>query len=810
MKNNRFLLTMVSLLLAGTLVACGSKNSNEPTKPDTPVEPDVPTPPTPPEPPAPVIDGWPEDFQPSVDATLEALGATDELPGIPNGDSYRAITPSAEQGEFIIDFSSAEAVTAAIEAYQENLLNADFNNIGADKYGDLHFTSPNEQYDVCAWDGNTSTEPGNFVVVDLIPVVPDVLDIEALLASGYTLHAGYPQEEVEWALDGGPIATVEGVNLEGDWYIATGTNSGSLGDYRYGSFYTAGLFGDTLAENLVEAGFIYNEEAGRYFSAQQEVEAELHEGEDYTSFAVYGPYRAPEWPAAKVAAIIESLVPGSTTVLPAIADDEITKFTVYTSLNEIDVKGPETLLEKYAQILLDNDWEGNTTDGFISPAEDIKVTLAWNSTYGLEIKLSAAAGVPWPAEQVAALVEAVCPGSTTVIPAIEGASKVTVYNGSYFQEIDVEGPASLVTDYAAILVAAQWEDLGGGLYGAPAKDIMVALSYSTYYGLIIEVKLYQVGWPAEQVAALLELIQPGTETVLPEVTGAGQVEINDGYVSSYGVGLIYVNGTSALVESYCAELEAAHWIPLGGDEEDGFDYASPAQDIQVNVAFDDYYGQLSLTLQAYSPVSAEWPAADIAAVLGEGITDVVPAFTGANEGFRFLNDAYGTGVSVLLPDGTTAESAIAAYEETLTGAGYIAFGNAFSSTNGQILVMVSANDEGIIIQFQAYNRVNAFPLAELNEFLQTYELGFQLTEGFADAANKGFLTLDLLSGSYHGFQISVEGNQTEAIDAFLNPILTAAEYSYSSSSGYYYNVDDHQVSIGYNESMNITYVNFWE
>ena len=86
-----------------------------------------------------------------------------------------------------------------------------------------------------------------------------------------------------------------------------------------------------------------------------------------------------------------------------------------------------------------------------------------------------------------------------------------------------------------------------------------------------------------------------------------------------------------------------------------------------------------------------WPATKVAELLGEDITDVVPAFTGTNKGFVVLNDTEGTAVMVHVAKGTELDS-VAAYAQILKEAEYTEVGvdaqgdMRYLSKNGQILV----------------------------------------------------------------------------------------------------------------------------
>ena len=185
------------------------------------------------------------------------------------------------------------------------------------------------------------------------------------------------------------------------------------------------------------------------------------------------------WPTDGVAALVEAAVPGSTTVIPQLISDEITNYVVDDYYNELDVYGPSTLKATYAAILLEAGWtEGSAADYYISPNGDVQIRLVYSTTYGLRIIISA---VPvWPTDGVAALVQKVAPGSTTVVPALPNGTAYQFY-GTY--ELDVYGPNTLLAAYVAILEDAGWtaDANAANTYISPAQDVALGLNYSTTY-----------------------------------------------------------------------------------------------------------------------------------------------------------------------------------------------------------------------------------------------------------------------------------------------------------------------------------------
>ena len=105
-----------------------------------------------------------------------------------------------------------------------------------------------------------------------------------------------------------------------------------------------------------------------------------------------------------------------------------------------------------------------------------------------------------------------------------------------------------------------------------------------------------------------------------------------------------------------------------------------------------------------------------------------------------------------------------------------------------------------------------FPLAEVNAFLTQYDLGFTLAEALPDAAGAGFAVESDVASGYHYYAVLFSGDQADALTAILEPIVLAAGYTLKQGQNgpYYANAVDHQVSVGYYASENITQVLFFE
>ena len=118
-------------------------------------------------------------------------------------------------------------------------------------------------------------------------------------------------------------------------------------------------------------------------------------------------------------------------------------------------------------------------------------------------------------------------------------------------------------------------------------------------------------------------------------------------------------------------------------------------------------------------------------------------------------------------------------------------------------------DQGCFSVNMSYNPVQMeFPLDEINDWLDEYMLGFELTEALPDPAGKGY---KITYGTYLWFpyvEIDVQGDAVEAMLAVLDPIVTAAGYEFDEEEGVYYNDYEDMVQVSYDADADVTFVIF--
>ena len=201
----------------------------------------------------------------------------------------------------------------------------------------------------------------------------------------------------------------------------------------------------------------------------------------------------------------------------------------------------------------------------------------------------------------------------------------------------------------------------------------------------------------------------------------------------------------------------------------------------------------------------------------EGVEFDAPEFVCANEEAYFEEDEDGNlkvfGSSYWTSDASDVTE-MQAYAALFANAGWDLdiddqYGDCYlSDGDGCFINFVGYN--GYFSVDMTYNPVvMEFPLAEINEFLEDNELGFQLTADLPDPAAKGYrISYGYYWGYYPYVEIDVEGDAVDAMLAVLDPIVTAAGYAFDDDDGVYYNDYYDMVQVDYDEAADVTFVIF--
>ena len=297
--------------------------------------------------------------------------------------------------------------------------------------------------------------------------------------------------------------------------------------------------------------------------------------------------------------------------------------------------------------------------------------------------------------------------------------------------------------YSALLRTANWtiqpEKDDQGYYIAVSPDQKYAVAYS-YFDGALRIYIEPVGFWNSAVINDFFTKYGGEPVNIPALNIEGAqyqfTEWSNNEMAYYYEAYEYIHAFMAIygaketdLAKYEAILKEAGWDVINAD---GL-YTATLEIADKGIAriefsFNTQINGILITIYfKLDPIPEKvFPSEAIAALLGEEVTDVVPAYTGANKGFTVLDDEAGTAVMVYVEGGTELD-AVKAYQATLkeaeyTEAGGDAYGDMrYLSKNGQILVTpYYATSGSFTIAFKAAPYLawpanliaNAFPNAQ--------------------------------------------------------------------------------------------------
>ena len=222
------------------------------------------------------------------------------------------------------------------------------------------------------------------------------------------------------------------------------------------------------------------------------------------------------------------------------------------------------------------------------------------------------------------------------VPAFEADEYVIFEPSSDYPFIEVDGytDADPSEDYAIALADAGWtatELSGIPGYTDPTAAAFLAMGYNTESSVfyIILMPAPYTEWPTEAVDQILAALD-ATGAELPVLEGAEYYEVNTDYLGFLGIAYVLCGGIDG-VDTYYAALEAADWTY---DAENDI-YIDPTGAVAVYAEYYEGQGTQIIIQAAPAPVSEEFPADDLAAVLAEyGYTGIdIPAPEGEFTGY---------------------------------------------------------------------------------------------------------------------------------------------------------------------------------
>lgn len=576
--------------------------------------------------------------------------------------------------------------------------------------------------------------------------------------NGFELSAGWPAENVALTLD--PL-TVEGVNKDGAWYESFGEEEDEYGLYYYDMLATEGSWSLELAANIEAAGFIYDEEYNIFVDDldTQDRQARIDERDGWTVVSFFGAYRP----------------------LPDYEPDLFIQ-NGYTLNNGFpyelmqDAMGQEEIFAGFNE---EADW-------YVSPAPSSGTgytqTKVWAGTYGDFLEDADAVLTDFgfvASEDSEGLYTLDIRDDYRVGPA---QAYVAFERGWTF--FNVTGP-KIYPDGAPVMYALD-----------QLNDKMSAF-FKDAYDLDVEFPEYE----AANEEAFFE-IDAATKylTVYGSSTSASD---NQEEMHAFAAAIEELGWTKS-ISSYSGDAT------LTKDDMKIVLYTMSTY-FQVRMSYTPKFGldQLNDKMAAFFAAQYE-------------LEVEFPEYVAANEEAYFIQntsyanyfDVYGSSDG----DKTNQEEMhafAAACEELGWKKNIDTYGDTTLTKAGKKVVLYTYT--GYFQVRMSYTPVNTvFPLAEVNEFLTTYGLGFQLAEALPDPDGEGYTIQQGVNASYgyHYYIISISGNYVAEMKAIIGPLVTGdLGYEWSDNEtgtgGYYYDeVTEHEIDVVF--SGGSTFVKFFE
>ena len=341
-------------------------------------------------------------------------------------------------------------------------------------------------------------------------------------------------------------------------------------------------------------------------------------------------------------------------------------------------------------------------------------------------------------------------------------------------------------DYAAILKKAGWKvsdtaDESGYLSAvSPDESYEVYFGYDEDYGDLDIYIMPLSFFPETKVYEFLFTYGNFSLEIPPLEVEGGQFQfLENQYNALYEMYEIY-EGISAYVYAYGATeeilrdyldvLEEYGWTIT---EDEGVYIAKFKTEDGIgsmNLEFDANYGAIIMTIYSYlEPLpAAEWPTEEIALLLG--LEEGIPEFEGENDGYKVLNDSFGTAVVVTVEEGTE-EDAVASYIQTLEDAGYKVYSDGvYISESGKILISVGSYTEGTITIEFSRAPIVAWPAEDIAN-----ELGEGITDVIPEPRAEGAVGFELYPADDSGDALIAVEYDVEDLDAVVADYLEQLE-----------------------------------
>ena len=640
----------------------------------------------------------------------------------------------------------------SLEDYGDKLLAAGFerDNIYTNASVEAYVKECANGYDIEVTFG---FDDGNCINVYMPPYVPPYSP-ELFLENGFEEVNGWPAENVATTMGDYEFA---GVNLDGTFYEKFKlVDAGDKGTYYSETIATEGSFADDLAEQAVAAGLTQDEDDEFYFFDEAGYEMYLEEKDGFTVAYFYSAY-----------------------IAPADYDED---YFINNGYSKVEGFPFELMNLTFGDDLFDG--VNNDGDWFTKYS---RYDSSLEDKYYVSASLATAGD--FTEDFAAQLLDA---GFTTT-------------NGTSFSK-------QFATDSGSVTLAFK--------RGYTTISILGPWVYPN--GAPLPPERYT---PAEVSAAFVSFFADNDI----EVELADYPANENAYIEFYDedddeIAYKLYNSNSAEANAFADALEDLDWTVT---EDDWGDLYCNFGDSGANICIEIYSSAIYLTAYIEFPpetLTASEASAGIISYFADHNADVeVADYSAASDNAYFtINenaalsgyfeiDVFGSSYDEMLDFVIECEDLGWSVEYDDYGDAVMAFGNTGAQMAVQDWINYSYGCIRIICFYKAPTVVlDEFPLDEVNAFLTTYGLGFQLTVGLPDASGEGFESSTFVDDGYHGMAVTASGNQIFEWDAIIAPVVNAAGYEYDDDWGAYVNEDEHLVRIGYDADEDYTFITFWE
>ncbi|MCQ3035913.1 MAG: Ig domain-containing protein [Bacilli bacterium] len=367
----------------------------------------------------------------------------------------------------------------------------------------------------------------------------------------------------------------------------------------------------------------------------------------------------------------------------------------YQSLLIIYAENQTNCEASYAEALTTNGFtisaQKNEYDYFVAvdPEKIVEIDFAYDATSKVFTFIMQPYASGWPSGAINYYLSQILPkGSSTILPELAGADFYEFIDSSW----DRYGYFFILCETNNNLESAYKEALNGAGYTVFDDSVNAAGNYFAisrdedllvqYEYIVVESisggnpykhidVLFEPYYPHDgaYIAEKLQLVVPGTETVIPEYPGYGEeVSLSD---TNKHLNIVIQSCTRASLQTYLNTLDQTDWnVKTISETLCSYEAVSPNRDVILETSLAD--GRIQLSFSKYEDKYSSWPVDGIAEILEAlDLTGTVPEFEGAY-GFDYELNIRGYYDVVCFVKTNKEEELISQYINKLTNNGWVA------------------------------------------------------------------------------------------------------------------------------------------